>query len=248
MPSAYGRFDRAADRAARYWPQRRIDVAPTQAIVSFSFDDVPVSAFENGARLLEARGFFGTFFVAGGLAGQRFDGHEMLDVEGYRQLAARGHEIGHHTFSHQVPTRLGRGYQADLVRNDDYLSAIIARPARNFAFPYGLASPLVRGELARRFRSSRSIMPGINRGPTDPDYLKAVEIKRESRLEMLQAWIDEAVAHRGWLVFFTHDVQDEPGIYGCRTGWLESLIERAVDKGAEVLTVDAALDRMGIAG
>ena len=167
MRRAFGIFDRAADRTARFWPQRLVQVAPARAIVSFSFDDVPASALANGARLLEARGLRGTFFVAGKLAGQKFDGQTMLGAADYRALAARGHEIGHHTFSHQVPARLGRLYRADLERNDEFLKTVTDRPARNFAFPYGLASPVVRGELAQRFRTSRSIVPGINRGPTD---------------------------------------------------------------------------------
>jgi peptidoglycan/xylan/chitin deacetylase (PgdA/CDA1 family) len=135
MPSPNSLPERITHRLARSFPARRVDFAPVRPIVSFSFDDVPVSALVNGAEVLERHGVRGTFFVAGGIAGAEHDGQPMLTTGDYRDLVRRGHEIGHHTFAHRTPWMLGRGYSADLVRNDIYLAPILGTAPRNFAFP-----------------------------------------------------------------------------------------------------------------
>jgi peptidoglycan/xylan/chitin deacetylase (PgdA/CDA1 family) len=86
--------------------------------------------------------------------------------------------VGCHTFSHPNVRRLNRRDLAgDLDKNAAYLSeALPGLKARNFAFPYNLASPLARRAPAGRFCSCRGSWEGINRGSTDAGYLKSVEI------------------------------------------------------------------------
>jgi hypothetical protein len=49
---------------------------------------------------------------------------------------------------------------------------------------------------------------------------------------------------RGWLVLYTHDVDDSPSAYGCTPGLLQAAVEAAVESGAELLTLDAGLARI----
>jgi peptidoglycan/xylan/chitin deacetylase (PgdA/CDA1 family) len=174
--SSFGFTDRLANALVRRWPVRRHDIALERAIVSFSFDDVPESAFQNGAPLLEDEGVRGTFYAAGGIAGQLHDGFEIMKPEHYAALAARGHEIGHHGFAHRQPVALGRRFREDVEANDAFLAATVPGRVRNYAYPYGLSSPRARRVLAPRFRSLRSAHSGINAGPIDLDYLRAVDI------------------------------------------------------------------------
>lgn len=246
MPSPHTLPERISHKLARSFPSRRVDFVPTRPIVSFTFDDVPLSARENGAAVLERHGVRGTFFAAGGIAGGDHDGQRMLDADDYRDLVSRGHEIGHHTFSHRTPWTLGLGYAGDLVRNDIFLAPIVGSAPRNFAFPYGRSSPRARSLVGRRFRSSRGVESGINRQASDLDLLRAVGIEGHMRLEQLTPWIDDLVRASGWLVFLTHDVQDHPSPYGTTPDILDALVTQSLSIGAEVLTVDAALDRLGV--
>lgn len=247
MPSPHSLPERISHKLARSFPARRADFAPARPIISFSFDDVPVSALVNGAQVLERHGVRGTFFVSGGIAGADHDGQPMLTAGGYRNLVQRGHEIGHHTFTHQTPWSLGREYSADLVRNDIFLAPILGVAPRNFAFPYGRSSPNARDLVARRFRSARGAEVGINRQGSDLDLLNAVGIEGHMRADELTHWIDELAAAPGWLIFLTHDVQDQPSPYGTTPAILDALVSHSIASGAEVLTVDAALDRLGVA-
>lgn len=246
MPSPNTFPERLDHRLARSFPVRRFDFAPKRPIVTFSFDDVPVSALVNGAAVLEKHGVRGTFFAAGGVSGAALDGQPILSDAQYRDLNLRGHEIGHHTFTHRTPRRLGRDYAADLLRNDIYLSPLVGGAVRNFAFPYGRSSLRARDLVAQRFRSSRGVENGINRAGSDLDLLRAVSIGGDMRVDDLRRWIDEAVASPGWLIFLTHDVQEQPSAYGTTPAILDELVAGALTGGAEVLTVDAALDRLGV--
>jgi peptidoglycan/xylan/chitin deacetylase (PgdA/CDA1 family) len=246
MPSPNSIPERIDHKLARVFPIRRMDLVPSRPIVSFTFDDVPVSALTNGARILERHGVRGTFYVAGGIAGRQHDGQPMLSAEDYRSLSAAGHEIGHHTFSHRTAWSLGFGYGADLERNGGYLGDILPAPARNFAFPFGRATLGGRDAIRRRFRSARGAENGINRAGSDLDLLHAVGIESHMRIEGLQHWIDDAVKSPGWLIFLTHDVQEAPSPFGTTPAILDALIAHAVAKGCDVLTVDAALDALGV--
>lgn len=244
MPS-FGLADRLANALVRRRPLRRHDIVLDRAVVSFSFDDVPESAFQNGAPVLEAEGVRGTFYVAGGLAGQSHDGCEIMTPDRYAALAARGHEIGHHGFAHRRPVALGRRFRDDVVANDAFLAATVPARVRNYAYPYGLSSPRARRVLAPRFRSLRSAEAGVNAGVTDLDYLRAVDIWAGAAPERLSQWIAEAAARRGWLIFFTHEVGEGHGRFGCTPELLRRVVREALVAGCEVLPVDAALDRVG---
>jgi len=246
MSSPNTLVERISHRVVRTFPGQRIDIEPHRPIVSFSFDDVPVSARVNGAATLEKYGARGTFYVSGGIAGGRHDGQIMLSTADYRDLHARGHEIGHHTFSHRTPWTLGGEYRSDIERNDAYLAGITQRPARNFAFPYGRSSISGRDMVKRRFRSARGVESGVNRLDTDLYLLKSVEMGGQMTARDLVKWVDDAVSAPGWLIFFTHDVQEQPTAYGTTPAILDELVAVATSAGCEVLAVDAALDRLGV--
>lgn len=215
-------------------------------VVSFTFDDVPDTALTHGAAILERYGAHGTFYLAGSLMGTEERYRRLIDAEGARELARRGHEIGCHTYAHRHSWALSPwGMRRDLEQNRTMLEAEgISARTTNFAFPYNAMSPLARPGLRRRFRSCRAGGEAINRGSFDPVSLKGVEIRQpEDYARRLTRWIDDLAAQPGWLVFFTHDVTDFPTPYGCKPDTLERLVSHAVAKGCDILTVDAAMDR-----
>src|ERR1700729_1099960 len=56
-------------KLAHYVATKRARMRNERPLVSFTFDDIPETAFTHGARILEDRGARGTFYVAGGLCG-----------------------------------------------------------------------------------------------------------------------------------------------------------------------------------
>ncbi|MDH2380857.1 polysaccharide deacetylase family protein [Bradyrhizobium sp. CER78] len=248
LPATIDRLaGRLINRLIRATPRQVIQVPTRKPTISFTFDDVPDSALRVGAAILEARGVRGTFYISGGLEGRVEPDRTLIDAAGCRELAARGHEIGCHTYGHRDIRHLDRSvFVADLADNARYLDTVDPRPGRrNFAYPYNSGCLGKRPILAHAYRTCRAGGEAINRGPTDPTFLNAVEIRQpETHVAGLTRWIDAAVAKPGWLIFFTHDIAPSPTPYGCTPAAFERLVAYAVARGCCVLTVDAALDRM----
>lgn len=246
-------IDRFAGRLINKWiratPRRIIQVPTHEPIVSFTFDDVPDSALRFGATILESHGVRGTFYISGGLQGRIEPDRSLIDAAGCKELAARGHEIGCHTYGHQNLRHVDHTFlAADLGRNERYLHAVDPRAGRrNFAYPYNSGSVGKRAVLAEAFRTCRAGGEAINRGRTDPTFLRAVEIRQpEEHASGLTRWVDTLLADPGWLIFFTHDISPTPTPYGCTPVTFDRLVGRAVRNGCRVLNINAALDHMGL--
>ncbi|MBP1859305.1 polysaccharide deacetylase family protein [Rhizobium herbae] len=240
--------DRLNNRLIWRFARTRRPIPTERPIVSFTFDDVPDTAWTNGAAILEKYGARGTFYIAGGLESRVEPDRRLISAEGCRDLFARGHEIGCHTFSHhKIGSLTSRAFAGDLDRNETFLADTgISRRATNFAFPYNAASPRLRHVLQKRYTTCRASGEAINRGSVDPFMLKAVEIHQpEDRALGLTRWIDDVAINPGWLIFFTHDVSSTPTPYGCRPETLERLVSHATERQCDILPVCEALDRFG---
>jgi peptidoglycan/xylan/chitin deacetylase (PgdA/CDA1 family) len=241
--------DRIANRVVRHFPGPRVAIAPQRPIVSFTFDDVPETAFTNGAPILEAVDARGTFYLAGGLVGQRRTSGSYISMDSCRELGRRGHELACHTFSHKKLSLYDRqALAADLDRNAAFLSACDGRNGkRNFAVPYTMSWPPAQRELRRRFLTSRGGMRGINRGPVDPFNLAAYELRDGGPdLDTLAPILDDLCASSGWLVFFTHDVTPEPTEYGCTQARFAALAHAVLERGCTIATIEGAVDLLGL--
>lgn len=230
-------------RWARVVHRRPLSWAIDRPIVSITFDDAPLSAVETGARVLETEGVRGTFYACAGLDNR--DGPMGLygDTDGYGALAARGHEVACHTYSHlDCGQAAGPVIVADVDRNAQAHTAA-GLQTRNFAYPYGDVSPQAKAVLQDRFGSLRGLHPGLIREGSDLNLLPAVGIEGPHGEANAARWIDKALAARAWLILYTHDVRPDPSAWGCTPEALQRLIHRAKEGGAEIATVAAVLDR-----
>lgn len=241
--------DRLNNRLVQYFPGPSVQIAAAEPIVSFTFDDVPESAWTSGASILEEEGVRGTFYVSGTFIDGYDENQKMVPANGCADLVAKGHEIACHTFSHRKLSSFSRaGLAADLNRNDKVLSAFNhGDRIRNFSVPFGMASPLMQPLLRKRFKTARGIKAGINRGGTDLHSLAAVELRPDqSYLDAADHWLADVLANGGWLIFFTHDVSPSPSFYGCPDSKLQTLVRSALSGGAKVMTVEAAANSLGL--
>jgi len=223
---------------------RRIPLPSDRSIVSFTFDDVPRSACETGAAILEKAGARGTFYVCGAL--ENAGNGTMFDVETLRQLNAKGHEIGSHGFAHldyqSIPIA---EVQADIARNDEYFDAAGLPRATSFAYPYGCVNPAVKRLCGERFLASRGVESKGNIGSVDLDLVKAVRLYSHAISEpFLAAEFRQAKLKGGWLVIMTHAVTQSPGEFDASPQLLETAVRIAVDLGFAILPAAAAVGEL----
>lgn len=235
-------------QAARRLSKLPLQIALEKPMVSFSFDDFPKSAGEAGAQILERHGWRGTYYTGGGYAGGETHLGRMYDIGDLKRLHANGHEIACHTFSHiDVGRTALEDVEAEIERNRKFLTACGFEGAlETFAFPYGEASPAAKQALGKHFRVLRGVRPGINRGTADRGLLMAVPLDGGGAgLKRALNWIEEATRNPGWLIFYGHDVREAPSEWGCTLDFLETVCRAVAKSGAEVHTINCALDRIG---
>src|SRR5216683_4088882 len=105
-------------KAARHSRSKPLAMRNSAPLVSFTFDDVPASAYTHGAAILEQYGVYGTFYIATGILGTTDKHWRVIDRAQVRALYDRGHEIGCHTFSHASIDRLdARAVDEEVRRN-----------------------------------------------------------------------------------------------------------------------------------
>jgi peptidoglycan/xylan/chitin deacetylase (PgdA/CDA1 family) len=217
-------------------------------LVTFTFDDVPDSAYVNGASILEDRGIRGTFYIASGICGAADTHWRVIGGDQVRALHERGHEIGCHTFSHiNVEVLDAAGMEEECRRNGDTL-ARLAPGIRlaNFCFPFGRLSLARKLQLAQRFDTCRGIYEGVNTGTVDLALLKVIELyDRTLTPDKLKHVLHQAQERNGWLIFYTHDVADPPSWIGCSPALLRSTVETVQAMGLQCLPIRDALKEIG---
>lgn len=243
------RLSSSASRgAARYIPLRRHSLRNNGPLVSFTFDDVPDTAFTNGAAVLDSHGIKGTFYIAPGILGVRDEHWRVLSAEQVAELHRRGHEVGCHTFSHVKVQNLSHAEMAreNALTRDAFRRICGPGEFNNFAYPYGVVSMPRKLQLQDEFGSCRGIYQEINARSVDLGLLRAFELyDRTLTPAAMEQLIDDTVRCNGWLIFYTHDVVDNPSWIGCSPGLLDAAARAAKARGVECVSIAEGLERIG---
>ena len=222
-----------------------------QGVVTFTFDDAPKSACVTGASILARHGCKGTWYVAGGLTHQLELGRPCHSVADIQMLMASGHHIGCHTFSHRPLPQLARAeVQAEMARNAAFLQELGLDPAHlHFAYPLGEFDWTSKRLATQQYQSVRVTGGGLQVGQADLHALRSERLYQNAISdEQVHALALATARSRGWLIFYTHDVEPEPSPYGCKPDLLDLAIDAALEAGCLVLPIDEAIRYWAEAG
>ena len=224
--------------------RRTLDTLPQAPLVSFTFDDFPRTALHVAGTMLRRYGFAGTYYTSLGLVGKLDASGEMFKEEDLRLLLDQGHELGCHTFSHCDSSETASG---------EFLNAIDANavalqerfPQKTFtSFSFPKSAPRARTKqlVGRRFECCRGGGQTFNAGAIDLNYLRAFFLEQaRGGMDEVKQMIDRNTEAKGWLIFATHDVCDQPSPYGCRPEFFADTVRYVAGAGARVLPVVEAL-------
>lgn len=216
-------------------------------LVSITFDDFPRSAALTGRRMVEERGWRGTWYASCDFIDSTTHHGAMMSAEDLTSLDAAGHEIACHTLSHTDAARVALPeLLTQIDQNADAARAAgLTRAFTNFAYPFGEASPQAKTALMSRFDTLRGVRPGVNRTGDDLALLKAVGLDGgDTGITKALGWIEDAVASPGWLILYAHDIQDHPTEWGCTPQEFKQVLDAVAASGAAVLTVRDAVARL----
>lgn len=229
--------------------RRSVPLGDRGPIVSFTFDDFPRSASTVGAPILERFGARGTYYVAAGLANTSGELGDLFVEQDVHSLVDRGHEIASHTFRHSSSRSISLAdFRADVREGMKAVERLTGSNTGNFAYPYGHITVGTKRILTDDLRSARSIIPGINqRDGVDLNLLRANHLYGGLEVsQTVQALIRQNVRQKGWLIFYTHDIQPKPSACGCTPELFEFAVSQADASGCKISTVDNVLSQIGI--
>ena len=222
-----------------------------QPIISITFDDVPRSAFVNAVPILDKHNIKATFYVAMGLSEKNSDNKEKahnesityLHPEDILDLDRNGHNIACHTYSHyMLSSGTSQGLAKDAHKNADSLRQLLGtNKIEHFSYPFGQVNFSVKKMLAKNYETMRSSRPGINQNKADLNLLRATSIYNpEFDKNAIKQIIDKTITHQGWLIFYTHGVEENPDNYSCTPEQFEWVIQECTKSAAKILSISDA--------
>lgn len=218
------------------------------ALISFTFDDFPRSALFAGATILEAHGSKGTYYTSIGLMAQHAPTGEIFHPEDLREVVARGHDLGCHTFAHchsyDTPPA---EFEKSIVENERALREFnLPATFNSLSYPIHAPSPGVKRCSGRHFNGCRAGGQTFNVESTDLNSLQSFFLEQSrDDIGAVRRIIDRNLRAGGWLIFSTHDVADNPTRYGCTPAFFSEVVSYAAKSGAAIVPVSSALQTIG---
>lgn len=219
------------ERAAS-WPAVTVaqHLGAKKGAISFTLDDGMRGHLDFAAPLLEQHGFHGTFFIIGdrvrnGPADSRWrdrlGGRYDTSWQEWRDLIARGHEVGNHTWSHPRSLTEVDDRDLDFEVNHAYarLSEELGRAPFSFCYPRQKVDERVRRVVLERHEAAREDYKAYN--PALPNFF----------LEQLNARIDNAIKKRAFLIPVMHIVSGVKNMDGLL---IENILRAHLDHTKEL--------------
>lgn len=239
---AQGKYQRIAYTALFREPVRMRNEA---ALISFSFDDFPRTAYQAGGSILRAHGFRGTYYAALGLMGRHAAVGEIFSREDLCNVVSDGHELGCHTFAHCHSWNTApSAFEESIIENERRLRELLPEASfKTLAYPIAGPRPHTKRRAARHFPCCRWGGQTYNVGVTDRCLLSGFFLEQSTHEpDAVKRTIDGNAEDCGWLIFATHDVCETPTRFGCTPGFFEDVVRYAKHSGARILPVGEAFD------
>ncbi|MGD0577195.1 MAG: polysaccharide deacetylase family protein, partial [Candidatus Staskawiczbacteria bacterium] len=150
-------------------------IGSNNKLVTFTFDDVPKSAFENAGKILKKYNLNGTFYVALSLM-EKPDSEGLFARKDIEECFKSGNELACHSFSHFhfFRTKNDRFIYSELEKNrDEFKKLNLDTTLRNFSYPFGEQTRLAKKQVSKLYTTCRGVDPGVNVGKVDFNNLKA---------------------------------------------------------------------------
>ena len=230
--------------ASKYLFRRIFNINLPCAIISFSFDDAPETAFTNGGEILKKYDAVATYYMSLGKLGIESPSGPIATYEVLINAIKEGHELGCHTFDHRHSWETKtENFVESVVKNRETLSSLIPNSQfQSLAYPICDPKPATKLKMSKLFECCRGGDQGFNIGPTDLNLLNAffLDSRIGDPIDKIKVLIDQNTKEKGWLIFATHDVDDRPSKYGCSKNFLEKTVCHSVQSGSLLLPVGKA--------
>ncbi|MDQ3813188.1 MAG: polysaccharide deacetylase family protein, partial [Armatimonadota bacterium] len=190
--------------AAKAVPTARIArfAGDRAAAISYTFDDNLRDQYTLAVPMLNEVGFKGTFFVIPGATAETPQEAEKkqslkrawggISWPELKEMAAGGHEIASHTWSHPNLQKLpAEEVDAQFSKAYDAIKTRMGKPPLTLAFPFNASTPEVRAAALKYYVAYRAYQIGTGGKTT---------------VASLNAWADKLVKEKKWGILMAHAI------------------------------------------
>jgi peptidoglycan/xylan/chitin deacetylase (PgdA/CDA1 family) len=230
--------------AAKRLARRDAIIEPNEPLISFTFDDFPASALRIGGEILHAHGIAATFYTSFGIIGQDSPCGRIFAADDLERLYSQGHELGCHTYHHLHSTDTpARQFEQSVLKNQQALADFSnTMSMRSHSYPIGCPRVSTKRRVQRLFDCCRGGGQTFNRGNTDLNYLNAFFLEQaRGNLKAVYNVIDANRERGGWLIFATHDVDENPSRFGCTPEFFSTVVDYCSGSNSRICFVSEAL-------
>jgi peptidoglycan/xylan/chitin deacetylase (PgdA/CDA1 family) len=183
------------------------------AMVSVDFDDGWGSQYTNALPIVQADNIPTTMYIISGA--NTDDPDDYMTNAQIQAFQNASDEIGSHTVTHPDLTTLPVGNNTtpntvdyELFDSKTTLQADFgSQAAIDFASPDGAYNATVLAEIKKYYSSHRSVDSGFNdKQNFDVFNIHVESVTSDTPPAQIEAWVDEAIATKTWLVLVYHEV------------------------------------------
>jgi len=215
----------------------------SEGILTFTFDDAPVTQYTNAVPILAKYNFSATTYINTDYIGNR---EGKLNLNQIKEMEfSYGWDISSHTLSHLDLTRRGNDekIKKEILESKQYLiDNGFSKGVEHFAYPFGSFDYNYTMELVKEnFKSARGIRGNIETLPPADDYrLRVLYIFNYTNPDTVLKRVDKAIENGDWLILVNHGIVDSKANH-VHSKYLKSKFEKIVEgidnSGIKVMTV-----------
>ncbi len=211
-----------------------------KSYIIFSFDDGNSTDYRVVYPLLEARELKGVVYINPDFQDRGRSCH--MTWKQVKKLDEAGWDIECHSYSHANLQDLeDKEIEMEMNSVDNAFKANDLDPPEHHAFPYGYFDERVQEIVGQHRITQRTTMDGINTYPYNLEKLKSVCMCYN--VDTLNDYVDEVTKKGGLLIFYTHDVQEEPYEWGIEKDKFIEVLDYSISKDVEIVTMSEFMER-----
>jgi peptidoglycan/xylan/chitin deacetylase (PgdA/CDA1 family) len=213
-----------------------------QGMVTLAFDDGRTSQFKYARRVLNASGLRATYAIITRAARNP----SVTSWAEIMTLYREGNDIAAHSRTHPDLTAIPLAKLKGEVEGSYRDLAGRGMTPTTFVYPYGaMNSNVERLVRSAGFGGARGSYFGLDGRSADKFNLQDIVIDKTMPIAKVEEWIDQAVAHKRWVVFELHDVLPRGGDeYSIAPRKLQQIVAYIKKSGIKVVTLKEGIRLM----
>lgn len=172
---------------------------------------------------------------------------DYVDPSQMLAIQASGHELGGHSRTHASMTGISLAEaEFEIAGSRNEILAMGGLPVEAFCYPFGDYNVAVQGLVeGAGYTSGRSVDRGFNTMATDKFALKIQSVNRETTMDDIQGWVNQAVADKTWLILMFHQIDyDLNQTLGVTPEFLTDIVNYTNTSSIDVVTVGEGVSLM----